>query len=93
MFGIPISLFGILAYLTFLTLAYLGLKKKIEARTSLLIIFIMALLGEMYAGYLVYIMLYVLEAICPWCFVSHVILTLIIIISFLQLLKFRGKSK
>jgi uncharacterized membrane protein len=56
--------------------------------TALLVQFGLALIGVLYSAYLTYLELAVIHAICPYCVVSAVVLTILLIISSFRLVKY-----
>lgn len=84
--GIPIAVLGLGMYVTLLTLvaarrfwsgaAEAGLDRPMASAT-----FGVALSGALYSGYLTYLELFEIEAICAWCVTSAVIVTLIMALS------------
>jgi uncharacterized membrane protein len=78
--GIPVSVLGILAYAGLLgTAAVWALKPRSEIWP--VAYWGMALAGAGYAGYLTYVELEILHAICVWCVVSAIVLTTSLILS------------
>ena len=82
--GIEVSLIGLLGYISILGVSLVGLQPAHQGRrwpdASL------ALLsggGFLFSAYLTYIELFVLDAICRWCVVSAVIISLIFLVSLL----------
>jgi uncharacterized membrane protein len=81
---VPVAALGGLLYLTLLVAAvYWALDPTDEVRP--IPYWGLALAGAAYAGYLTYIELAVLKAICVWCVVSAVLLTTGLILSTLAL--------
>lgn len=84
--GIPIAVLGLGMYVTLLALvaarrfwpgaAEAGLDRPLASAT-----FGVALSGALYSGYLTYLELFEIEAICAWCVTSAVIVTLIMVLS------------
>jgi uncharacterized membrane protein len=80
--GIPIALFGLLAYVTLFVLAMLRghVPDNLEEYIPLAI-FGISLIGVLYSAYLTYLELFVIYAICRWCVSSAVIITAIFLFS------------
>ena len=84
--GVPIALLGLGMYLTLLALVAArrfwsgatetGLDRPMASAT-----FGVALSGALYSGYLTYLELFEIDAICVWCVASAVIVTLITVLS------------
>jgi uncharacterized membrane protein len=85
--GIPISVFGICAYLAILCILVLEGRVKIAKENGPLAIFGIGLGGLAFTVYLTYLELYVIHAICPFCVVSAVAITLIFILAIIRLVK------
>jgi uncharacterized membrane protein len=78
LWGVPVALFGLGMYLTILALGALRWRRPERHGQATVAAFALALFGALYAGYLTYLELFVIEAICQWC-VSSAILTLAIL--------------
>ncbi|MDP2666019.1 MAG: vitamin K epoxide reductase family protein [Candidatus Diapherotrites archaeon] len=91
MFGIPVSVFGILGFAFFFLIAWGGWHKRLAQETALKIIAIAGGLMFLGAMYFVYLMLYVLDAICTWCIFSHTVLLLIVLWAFVHWRRTGGK--
>jgi uncharacterized membrane protein len=85
--GIPISVFGICAYLAILCILMLEGRVKIAKENGPLAIFGIGLGGVAFSVYLTYLELYVIHAICPFCVVSAIAITLIFILAIIRLVK------
>ena len=83
--GIPIALFGLLAYLLILIIFFMELKFPEWQDSLLLAHFGVTLAGTLYSLYLTYLEIFVLKAVCPFCVVSAVIIIILFIISILRL--------
>jgi len=83
--GIPLALLGLLGY--FAILAFLILETRFPSwKDGLhLGIFGFTLTGAIYSIYLTYIEIFVLQAICPYCVVSAVVMLLLFAISIIRL--------
>jgi uncharacterized membrane protein len=85
--GIPIALLGAGAYLAILAVLLLESRNAFWRDNGVFIVFGLSLVGVLYSGYLTYIEIAVLQAICPFCVVSAVVLVLLLILSVVRLLK------
>jgi uncharacterized membrane protein len=85
--GIPISVFGICAYLAILCILVLEGRVKIAKENGPLAIFGIGLGGVAFSAYLTYLELYVIHAICPFCVASAIAITLIFILAIIRLVK------
>jgi uncharacterized membrane protein len=71
--GVPVALLGLLMYLAVLGMGVLRWWRH-ELRAPLTAsAFAIALAGSLYAGYLTYLELYVIDAICQWCVISAIL--------------------
>lgn len=88
MSGLPIALFGAGFYAIVLILTMVRRRvTRQQAEYALLGQLMLVLAGTLYSGYLTYIELYVLEAICPYCVVSAIIVTLLLALSAFDLIR------
>ena len=82
--GVEVSLIGLLGYVSILGVSLAGLQPANQERrwpdTGLLLL---SGGGFLFSAYLTYIELFVLDAICRWCVVSAVIISLIFVVSLL----------
>jgi uncharacterized membrane protein len=84
-YGIPVSLLGILAYLAIMALLFLELRKIISRDNSTLLVFGLSLVGVIFSAYLTYVEFYVIHAVCPFCIISAIVIALIFVISIIRL--------
>jgi len=78
LFGIPVAAYGVGGYLLMLVVALVGLGERWLPRpepTRLLVL--LSGVAVAFAVYLTYLELFVIHAICRWCVVSAVLVTLI----------------
>ena len=85
--GIPISVFGIAAYLAIMVILFLEARIRIAQENGPLAIFGISLVGVGFSAYLTYLELYVIHAVCPFCVASAVLITLIFILAIIRLVK------
>ena len=85
--GIPIAYLGLGAYILILVLLFLEKRGEFWANYSPMIVFGMTLAGMLYSIYLTYIELAVLHAVCPYCVVSAIAITVLFILSLVRLFK------
>ncbi len=79
--GVPIAVLGGGAYVVMLVILLLEKRSVFFELNGPLIVFGLSLAGVLYSGYLTYLELYVIRAICPFCVLSAVVLSLILILS------------
>jgi uncharacterized membrane protein len=85
--GIPVSLFGLAAFLAIVCILFLEGRLKLAKTNGPLAIFGISLGGVAFTAYLTYLELYVINAICPFCVASAIIITLIFIVAIIRLVK------
>ena len=86
-YGIPISVFGLAAYLVIAGIVLLESRLRLAKENGPLLVFGMSLAGVAFSAYLTYLELYVIHAVCPFCVASAIIITLIFILAIIRLIK------
>ena len=86
-YGIPVSLLGLFAYLAILTLLIFEIRNIVTKGNSNLLVFGISLVGVIFSSYLTYIEYFVIYAVCPFCILSAIVITLVFILSIYKLLK------
>lgn len=87
-YGIPVAVIGIGGYLSIL--AVLILEKKggnFFTKNATLLTFGLTLIGFLFTLYLIYLEIFVIKAICPFCLISQVAMTILFILSVIRLVK------
>lgn len=82
LWGVPVAFYGVLGYAVIFAVALTGLQPGLLGRrwpTQLAAV--LAAGGWVFTGYLTYVELFVLHAICRWCMGSAVVMTLITLIA------------
>lgn len=84
---VPIAILGFGMYVTLLALAAARLWGRTPINESLAttVSWTIVLAGWLYAAYLTYIELFVIDAICQWCVVSAVVTTIILVLESMAL--------
>jgi uncharacterized membrane protein len=85
--GIPVSIFGLAAYLAIICILILEARLKFAKENGPLAIFGISLGGVAFTAYLTYLEIYVINAICPFCVASAIIITFIFILAIIRLVK------
>lgn len=85
LWGIPLGVYGMAAFLVLLWLAVFGKSIKMLAPYTELLLFAISFAGFLYSLYLTYIELFVLKAICQWCVLSALMMTTVFITSIRKL--------
>lgn len=83
--GVPIALLGALSYGAILALLFADQARPEWRMASRVAMFGLTLTGTLYSAYLSYVEVAVLRAVCPFCVVSAVVMTLLLGISVLRL--------
>jgi len=84
--GIPIALFGAIAYLLMLILLIMEPRSEFMRTNAALGIFGISLTGVLYSAYLTYVEIAILHAICPYCVLSAVVLVALLVLSIKKLM-------
>jgi uncharacterized membrane protein len=79
LFGIPVAAIGLAGYVL------LGASAALRTDLARTAGAAAALAGLVFAGYLVYVQLGVIDAVCQWCMASDVLLVLLVPATFLRL--------
>lgn len=79
--GVPVALLGLIAYAVILVSLF------VEREEALVVGTLTALVGFGFSAYLTYRELFTIDAICPWCVSSAIILTLLSIVLVTRLLR------
>ncbi len=85
--GIPLPVYGLLMYIFVFIISFLRttLDKIDHHHLANKLIFLSALLGVVISAYLTYLEAFVIKAYCMWCVASAVIVTLILILSAIEI--------
>jgi uncharacterized membrane protein len=73
--GIPVAVLGLIAYATILVSLFVPGEEALIAGA------LTALVGFGFSAYLTYRELFTIDAICPWCVASAVIMTLLAVVT------------
>ncbi len=80
--GIPVAAYGVVGYAALLTAALVGLQPAwLGRRGPIVLLAALATGGVLFTGWLTYLELFVIYAICRWCVGSAAIITLIWLVS------------
>ncbi len=85
LWGIPLGVYGVLGFGAILLIVSFENKSKMLAPHINLILFAISFAGFLFSLYLTYIELFVLRAVCQWCILSALMMTVIFIISVYKL--------
>jgi uncharacterized membrane protein len=82
MAGVPVAFFGVIGYAALFAVAYVGLQPAWAARRGpTLLLATLAAVGVVFTGYLTYLELFVIHAICRWCVTSAAIIAAICVVA------------
>ena len=80
--GLPVSAWGLGAYITLLVVALLGVQPRfVRERWVALALFGLSAVGVAFSAYLTYLEAFVIHAWCQWCVISAILITLIFLLS------------
>jgi len=80
--GAPVAMWGLVFYVTTFVIAYVGTLPRFEDRAIISwILLLMSATGVVFSGWLTYLELFVIDAICQYCVGSAVIVTLVFLVS------------
>ncbi len=83
--GVDVPLIGLAGYLGLLALGLLAVHPRFVAeRWPVRTLMVLSAIGVVFALYLTYLELFVIHAICRWCVVSAVLITLVFVLSLLE---------
>ncbi len=81
MAGVPVAVLGLLAYVVFIGLQLTALRRPASAARAAIATFALAFTSLLFSLWLLYVELFVLHAICPYCVVSLGLITAITVVS------------
>lgn len=85
--GVPVALLGLLLYLALVGAVVAGLLWPLAlGEVSALGVFGLGLMGFVYSGYLTWVEVARINALCLWCTISACLLTIVFILSVVHLL-------
>lgn len=86
-YGIPVSVFGIVANLVILCILFLERRLKVARKNGPLAIFGISLGGVFFTAYLTYLEIYIIHGICPFCLAAAILITLLFILAVIRMVK------
>jgi uncharacterized membrane protein len=86
-YGIPVGSVGIAGYLAILLVHLYERRDAFFLKNGPLLVFGMALTGFVFTVYLIYVELAILKAICPFCLISQVAMTVLFFLSIIRLMR------
>jgi uncharacterized membrane protein len=92
-FGLPVAAWGLGFYVSMLALATLGVQERYANSPALSVALVaFTAWGVVFSGWLTYLELFVIDAICVWCVTSAIIVFVMFGVSLADLRDFRGES-
>jgi uncharacterized membrane protein len=92
--GLPVAAWGLLFYVDVFAVAIVGTLPRFENEPLIsLVLTAEAAVGVLFSGWLTYLELGVIHAICIWCVTSAVVVTLIFLTSVLDLREMRERER
>jgi uncharacterized membrane protein len=89
--GVDVALIGLVGYAVLLVVALVALRSsQVERRPPALLVTALAAGGVLFTGYLTYLELFVIHAICRWCVGSAAIIVTILVLGLLELRRLRA---
>lgn len=86
-FGIPVSILGIIGYALILGIFLWELKYDFLKKNGVYILFGLTFFGLLFSVYLTYIELFVILAICPFCVISATAMVVLFCLTVVRLVK------
>ena len=83
--GIPIALLGAGAYIAILVVLILETRNSFWQENGPLAIFVLSLAGTLFSAYLTYLEVAVIHAVCFYCVVSAIAMTVVFAVTILRL--------
>lgn len=87
--GIPVALLGAGMYVVLIGLLWLEQRSAFWKQYGLLAMLGLSLAGVLYSAYLTYIEIAVIHAICPYCVISAVTITVFFLATVFRLVKYQ----
>jgi uncharacterized membrane protein len=87
-YGIPVALIGVVGYAAILAVLYMQDRvNKFFKENSILMVFGMAITGFVFTLYLIYLEIYVIKALCPFCLTSQIVMTILFFVTVTRLIR------
>ena len=86
--GIPTAMLGFIAHLIILAILVLETRVKFFKDNGVLLLFGVTLFSIIYHSYLIYVSVFILKAICPWCITAASLMLLQLICSSIRLRRY-----
>ena len=86
-YGIPVAAFGVGGYLAILAVLIVEKKNNLLKQNTTLITFGLTLIGFLFTLYLIYLEIFVIKALCPFCVTSQIAMTILFTLSVIRLVQ------
>lgn len=86
-YGMPVAGIGLAGYLAILISHWLEQRARFFEQNGTMLIFGLSLTGFLFTLYLIYVEFAILNALCPFCLVSQIVMTCIFIIAIIRLVR------
>jgi uncharacterized membrane protein len=94
MWGIPLSLLGLLMYVFLTGLSLWSLRAKEEHQNTLaMAVYATALTGTLFTIYLYYLEIFEIHGFCTWCIGSSIVIVCILVLALIDLFSGREQIK
>ena len=84
-YGIPVALFGLAAYLLIIAIFLFESRSAFLQENGSMALFGISLIGVLYSAYLSYLEAYVIHAWCPYCVLSAIMISVVFVVSIFRL--------
>jgi uncharacterized membrane protein len=87
-YGIPVALLGVVGYAAILGILMMETRAgKFIKQNATLGVFGLSVTGFAFTLYLVYLEIFVIEALCPFCITSQITMTILFVITIIRLVR------
>jgi uncharacterized membrane protein len=83
--GIPVALIGVAGYAAILAVLFFESRTDFFAENSALLTFGLSLTGFLFTLWLIYVEIFLIKALCPFCLASQTVMTIIFILTIIRL--------
>jgi uncharacterized membrane protein len=90
LFGIPVSLLGMLGFTAYIALALIGLRSGAAARGYLHALVVLSVVEVGFTSYMAYLQVAVIRAVCSWCMLSAALTVALAVLTIYAIL---GRAK
>ncbi len=87
-YGVPVAFVGVLGYVSILAILLMQDRGgKFFRNNGLLVLFGLATTGFFFTVYLIYLEIFVIKALCPFCITSQITMSILFIITIIRLVQ------